>query len=528
MPKGTLDREFPVAIATIPATRGQRRTALGVIIALIVVAALVAPFANVQLGRVDAFVPVLQTVLAVADLITAVLLFAQYLVVPQGSLLAVASAYLCSASFAFLQTLAFPGAYGSRGLIGDGFNSPAWFFVLWHVTFPLGILTYAVTKEEHEQSGRSPAAAIALTFSVVAVVVAALAWLATARVESLPAFYTADIVRQTRLGNQVNVGLLLWYSIALVALLRRRRTILDIWLAVILVAWMPNFLVAALASSVRFSLGWYAARGFALVASFLLLSVLLTEMTLLYSRLANAFSLLRRERTNRLMTVDAATAAIAHEVRSPLGAISINASTALCQLRSNPPDVKGLDDMLTDIGADSLRVNDVISSVRALFKEITNNRRTTDLADCAQQALDLAQPELLAKQVTVSTGFLDDDAQVFADPVQLQQVILNLIRNSIDAMSSVTPDDRRLRLATQMRGKSTVVFSVQDTGIGIPVANQHRIFDAFFTTKSLGMGLGLAISRTIVESHAGTLHLIGSSREGSTFEIELPIMRKGQ
>src|SRR6185437_3829249 len=112
MPKGTLDREFPVAIATIPATRGQRRTALGVIIALIVVAALVAPFANVQLGRVDAFVPVLQTVLAVADLITAVLLFAQYLVVPQGSLLAVASAYLCSASFAFLQTLAFPGAYG--------------------------------------------------------------------------------------------------------------------------------------------------------------------------------------------------------------------------------------------------------------------------------------------------------------------------------------------------------------------------------------------------------------------------------
>ncbi|MEA2822702.1 MAG: hypothetical protein QOJ86_4706 [Bradyrhizobium sp.] len=124
-------------IATLSATAQQRQTAVGVIIVLMIVAALVAPFADRQLGRLDAFIPVLQTVLAVADLITALLLFAQYVILPQQALLAVASAYLCSASFAFLQTLTFPGGYAAAGLIGDGSNSPAWFFVLWHLTFPL-------------------------------------------------------------------------------------------------------------------------------------------------------------------------------------------------------------------------------------------------------------------------------------------------------------------------------------------------------------------------------------------------------
>jgi len=114
------DHDYPIAIATIPATEGQNRTAIAVIVVLVVVAILIAPFAHLQLARLDIFVPVLQTVLAVADLTTAVLLFAQYLILPQRALLAVASAYLCSASFAFLQTITFPGGYGPAGLIGDG------------------------------------------------------------------------------------------------------------------------------------------------------------------------------------------------------------------------------------------------------------------------------------------------------------------------------------------------------------------------------------------------------------------------
>lgn len=519
------DRDFPIALAALPATAKQRRTAAGVLVALIITAAAVAPFADTQLTRVDAFVPVLQTVLTVADLITAVLLFAQYSILRQPAVLAIASAYLCSASFAFLQTLSFPGAYAPAGLIGDGFNSPAWFFVLWHVTFPLGILVYALLNDSHKPvipPTRSAGTAICFTSLTVLIFIFALSWLVTAEVGRLPAFYKESVLQQTILGNRVNAGLLLWYSIVLVVLLARERTILDIWLIVILAAWMPNFLVAVLASSVRFSLGWYAARGFALIASFMLLSALLTEMTVLYSRLANAFSLLRRERANRLISVDAATAAIAHEVRGPLGAIALNASTAVDELRSKQPTLEEIEELLRDIEADSLRAGDIIAGVRALFKTATENRTKVGIRDIARQALRLSEADLLAHEVSVATEFLDDHVQVQVDQIQLQQVTLNLIRNAIEAMSSGAVKTRRLTLITKIGLGSTVLLSIRDTGAGIPKADQDHIFDAFFTTKSSGMGLGLAISRTIVESHGGSLRLAESNLEGSTFEIELP------
>jgi signal transduction histidine kinase len=520
------DQDYPIAIATIPASAEQHRTAIAVLIVLIIASALVAPFAHIRLARVDAFVPVLQTALTIADLITAVLLFAQYLILPQRALLALASAYLCSASFAFLQTLTFPGAYAPSGLIGDGFNSPAWFFVLWHTIFPLGVMVYALLKDMHEhvlQLGRSAEVAVGLTLSCVTVIVAGLAWLATAGVENLPAFYTNDVVQQTKLGNQVNLGLFLWYGLVFVVLLFRRRTILDVWLIVVLAAWMPNFLVAALASSVRFSLGWYAARCFALVASFMLLSVLLTEMTVLYSRLSNAYSLLRRERANRLMSVDAATAAIAHEVRSPLGAIVLNVGAALSQLRSDQHNLKGLSVILGDIEADTLRASEVITAIRALFKEAPDHRASVQVEGVVRQAVDLAEPELRASQVAVATEFLDRLAFAHIDAAQMQQVVLNLIRNAIDAMASSAAETRRLRLTTKVREASIVLITVEDTGSGIPVEDREHIFDAFFTTKTSGTGLGLAISRTIVERHGGSLQLVDGGPAGSTFEIALPI-----
>lgn len=520
------DQDYPVAIATMPATPEQRRVAIAVVVTLLIVAALVAPFADRPLRRIDVFVPVLQTVLALADLITAVLLFAQYLIVPQRALLAVAAAYLFGASFAFLQTLTFPGAYAPGGLFGDGTNTSAWFFVFWHATFPLGILVYALLKDEHQSEARSGtpvAVAIGGTLACVFILVAALAWLATAHIASLPPFYRDSITLQTNLGNQVNIGLLMWYCVVLSVLFIRRRTILDVWLVVILAAWTPNFLVAALASSARFSLGWYAARGFALVASFMLLSVLLTEMVVLYTRLANAFSLLRRERANRLMSVDAATAAIAHEVRTPLAAIALNASTALAQLRAQPPILGEVDVILGDIEADSLRANEVITGVRSLFKEAADTRMTTEVQALVRQALSLAEPELLASRVTVATEFSDDLAGIHIDVAQLQQVLLNLIRNGVDATGSSTNAARRLKLTTGIRQGSTVVISIHDNGPGISPDDRERIFEPFFTTKTSGMGLGLAISRTILENHGGSLRLVESGASGSTFEIALPI-----
>ena len=141
------EQDFPLIIANTPATERQRAIAVGVAVLLIVAAAAIAPFASIQLGQIDAFIPVLQTALSIADLITAALLFAQYSIQPQRALLALASGYIFSGSFAFLQTLAFPGGYAPAGLIGDGPNSPAWIYVLWHTTFPAAILVYALSKD---------------------------------------------------------------------------------------------------------------------------------------------------------------------------------------------------------------------------------------------------------------------------------------------------------------------------------------------------------------------------------------------
>jgi signal transduction histidine kinase len=523
----TSDRDVPVVVALMPATSRQRAAAVGVVVALFALAALVAPFANIQIGRIDSFVPVLQTVLSAADLLTATLLFAQYSVQPHRALLAAASGYLFSGSAAFLQTLSFPGGYAPGGIIGDGSNTPAWFFVLWHTTFGLSILAYALLKDKNESPVRSTTANIAITLACVFGAMAALTWLMTSGVGYLPSFYTASVTQQTRLGNQINLALLLLGSVTLLVLFVRSRSVLDLWLMVTLFAWLPNFLVAAVASSVRFSMGWYAARGFALVASCMLLSVLLTEMTVLYSRLTSALTLQRRERANRLVSIDAATAAIAHEVRTPLASITLNASTARQLVLVQPPRLEEMNEILKDIEAASLRVGATIASVRGLFKEAADQPTKICIEDVARQMLRLLQQELQFNEISVVTELLADPPSVSADPAQLQQVILNLIKNAIEAMNSVPVGDRRLNVSTRLGENSHVLLSVQDTGAGIHPQDQSRIFEAFFTTKPAGMGLGLAICRTIVERYAGSLVLAEASPKGSTFEVALPVVPLG-
>jgi signal transduction histidine kinase len=520
------DRDLPIAVALMPSTPQHRAVAVGVIVMVFTIAALVAPFANIQLGRIDAFVPVLQTVLSAADLLTAILLFAQYSVQPHRALLALASAYLFGGSFAFLQTLSFPGGYAPNGIIGDGNNTPAWFFVLWHTTFPLSILTYVLLKDKRKSSALSTTTSIAMTLICVFGAIAALSWLVTTGVEYLPGFYATSVTLQTRLGNKINVALCLLGALTLLVLFARRRTVLDLWLMVTLFAWLPNFLVAAVASSVRFSVGWYAARGFALVASCMLLSVLLTEMIVLYSRLANALTMQRRERANRLVSIDAATAAIAHEIRSPLASITLNASTALELLVAKSPRLEEMNAILKDIEDASLRVNTTIASVRGLFRTAADQPMTINIEDVARQVLRLLQHELQFNEISVVTEFRIGAPPVHADPAQLQQVILNLVKNATEAMSATPPAGRRLNIGTRLEGSSSVLLFIQDTGAGVLPQDRDRIFEAFFTTKPAGMGLGLAICRTIVERYEGSLVLAKSSPEGSTFEATLPAVSR--
>jgi signal transduction histidine kinase len=254
-----------------------------------------------------------------------------------------------------------------------------------------------------------------------------------------------------------------------------------------------------------------------------LLTVLLIEKTFLYSRLANALILQRRERTNRLLTVEAVTGAIAHELGTPLGAIALNASTARSQLRSTPPKLEEMDDILNDIEADSLRAAAIISSIRELSKKTTDIRALTRVEDAVRLVLRLLQHDLQISEVSVTTEFQDNLPEAHLDSTQLQQVLLNLIKNAIEAMRSVTSGARLLRLTTSFDGHSTLLLSVQDSGPGIPVEDRQRIFYPFYTTKSGGTGLGLAISSTLAANYGGKLRLVKSDSEGSIFELAIPI-----
>jgi hypothetical protein len=246
-----LDAEHdpPIVVALMPSTPRQRAMAAGVAVIILALAALVAPFVNVQIGRIDSVLPVLQTVLSAADLLTATLLFAQYSVQPHRELLVVASGYIFAGSFAFLQTLSFPGSYAPNGLIGDVYNTPAWLFVLWYTTFPLSVLAYALFKDRGKVSRGSTKADMAITLSCVFGTIALLSWLVIGEVEHLPSFFTKGLTVQTALSNQVNVGLALLGCFVLLVLFVRSRTVLDLWLMVTVFASLPNFLVAAYAGS---------------------------------------------------------------------------------------------------------------------------------------------------------------------------------------------------------------------------------------------------------------------------------------
>ena len=518
-------QDFPVVIASMPASKQERRLAFGLIALVWLAFAVMAPFAHIPLARVDAFVPVLQTVMCIVDLITAVLLFAQYSIVPKRALLAVACGYVFSGLFAFLQTLAFPGAYSPNGLIGDGVNTAAWFFVLWHASFSLSVVVYALLKGADETasvSHLSTATNIAIALACTIAATAALTWVVTAGAGSLPTTYVGT-VQQTQFSHILNAFLWLLSLVAFVLLLFRRRTVLDTWLIVILLASWPNFLVAIFFTAVRFSVGWYATRFFSLVASSTLLIVLLAETTVLYARLANSIVLLRRERANRLMSLDAATGAIAHEIAQPLAATVAGGGAVLRWLKRTPPNIDEASTSARAVVEAGNRATEVVSSVRALFRKTDDRRNLIQLDDVAREVLGLLQHDLEASQVAVATEYQVNLPPVHADRVQLQQIVLNLVKNAIEAMSSLPSGSRHVRVATRLNGNSTVLLSVQDSGHGITAEDQDRVFDPFFTTKPTGMGLGLAICRTVAQEHGGNLRLVETSSHGSIFEIELPI-----
>jgi signal transduction histidine kinase len=213
--------------------------------------------------------------------------------------------------------------------------------------------------------------------------------------------------------------------------------------------------------------------------------------------------------------------ALAHELNQPLTAILSNAQAAQHFLASDRIDLDELRDILGDIVAEDQRAGEVIRRLRALFKKGETQFQPLDANDVVRESLDLAHGDLVTRNIEVATDLSPRLFAVTADRVQLQQVLLNLLVNAIEAMGENTPDERRLTVSTQPLGGG-VQLSVSDRGPGIPEDRQRRLFEPFFTTKPQGLGLGLSISRSIVTAHGGRLWCTNNPYRGVTFHVALP------
>jgi C4-dicarboxylate-specific signal transduction histidine kinase len=227
---------------------------------------------------------------------------------------------------------------------------------------------------------------------------------------------------------------------------------------------------------------------------------------------------------NRTAATGVLSASIAHELNQPLGAILSNAEAAELLLEATPPDLDQVKEILADIRHADQRAADIIGHLRALLKKKTAfEPNELDLNDAIADAIHVLEPEVMKQHVALSVDWAPAPIPVRADPIHLQQVILNLAMNGMDAMINRPPGERKLTLQTALNGASEVEVSISDSGTGIPRDKLNKVFETFYTTKQQGTGLGLTIARTIIETYGGRIWAESRSEGGAVFRFRLPL-----
>ena len=224
----------------------------------------------------------------------------------------------------------------------------------------------------------------------------------------------------------------------------------------------------------------------------------------------------------RVTTLSTLTASIAHEVNQPLSGILTNASTCLRMLDADPPNVEGARETARRTIRDGNRASEVVTGLRALFSKKEVTLEPLDLNEATREVIALSLSDLQRNRVVLQSELADDLPAITGDRIQLQQVILNLVRNASDAMAGVHDRPRQLLIRTEREDGEHVRLAVRDAGVGLDRQSMDKLFDAFFTTKSDGMGIGLSVSRSIVERHHGRLWAEPNDGPGATFSFSIP------
>ncbi|HZW20965.1 response regulator [Noviherbaspirillum sp.] len=547
--------DTPVFLATAEPGRKQRQLALAVFGVSLAFFLAAVPFAKMQLPPVAAFIPVYQSALVVSDLITAVLLFGQFRILRSRGLAFLATGYLFTAFIAVAHALTFPGLFAPGGLFGAGPQSTAWLYMFWHAVFPLFVIAYA--RSGQRQIARTGACIAACIAGALALAGGALLT-ATSGQSLLPAIMAGN--RYTP--SMIVVVSATWaFSVLAMFFMWRRRThtVIDLWLTVVMSAWLFDIALSAMLNHGRYDLGFYAGRIYGLLAATFVMVTLLLENGVLYARLAESNTREREraaelerlggnlEQANHLLAAknrqlqEASRlksdflANMSHELRTPLNAI-IGFSEVLkdglvgkleAQQKEYIADIHGAGKHLLAL------INDILDLSKVEAGKMTLELEPVPVEMLVRECLHVVRERASAQRLELTADIEDDLDDVLLDARKTRQILYNLLSNAV----KFTPEGGTVRLCARKAGGERfpqgrfahyLELSVTDSGIGISPQDQARLFQPFtqidsrLSRRHEGTGLGLALLKRFAELHGGDVMLRSAPGEGSTFTVLLP------
>ncbi len=525
------DEELSGTLSTFPATRGDVRTVLAVLVVSTVIFLAAAPFARVQLPAVAPFLPAYQSALVVTDLLTAVLLYGQFVIARSRSLLVLASGYVFCAFMAIAHALSFPGLFAAAGVIGGGPQTTAWLYFLWHGLFPLFVVAYAVVDGDAPAKRRlvaRPLASIPVGIAAAFVLALALTLLTTVGHDALPEIMRGNLDNSRKI--YVAAGTWVLSFVALVVLWRRqKRTVLDLWLMVVMSVWIFDVALAAVLNHGRFDVGWYGGRIYGLLATSFVLMVLLVEHGVLQARLIAAREAEQREfrraeeKAAELLAankdLEAFSYSVSHDLRAPLR--SIDGFSRVLQEDHAA--------QLDDAGRDCTeRIRRAAQRMAALIDDLLNlaqvsrsdiRRAEIDLSALAREIVDTLRERAPDRHAV----FIIAEAMQAQGDLGLMRIALdNLLGNAWKFTNGCSP-------ATIEVGRRVIdgqpACYVRDNGAGFDMAHASKLFQAFHRLHDArefpGTGIGLAIVHRIVSKHGGRIWAESEPGKGTTFYFTL-------
>jgi len=530
-------------LVTAPTPLGGRRFALAIVLASFVGFCALAPFARVPLPRIEAFIPIYESTLALIDLLTATLLFLAFSRSRLRAVLFLASGYLFTSLMAVPHMLTFPGLFSSSGLLGAGPQTTAWLYMFWHGGFPLFVICYALLRRHEVVSGRSHAGTPADIIPAAAGVVAGVGLLtvfATAGHQLLPRIMQGDGYTAAMVAVNVPVWLLSLVALAVLGS-RPPYSILDLWLMVVVCASMFDVALSAVLNAGRFDLGFYAGRIYGMLAASFVLIILLIEASRLYRRLDEALAVaeernaeLARSReelaqAQRFEAIGQLTGGIAHDFNNLLTVVSGNLELIL-RARDDAEKIERLAQgamKAAQRGERLIRQLLIYARKQITHPETVNpNQLIVDIESLMRQ--------VIGEQIEVVTMLSPLLAPALFDLAQFETAILNLVINSRDAMMGggrITIETRNVTLDRQyavnnpeIAPGSYVMVAVSDSGAGMTPTVLARAFDPFFTTKEVGKGSGLGLSQVygFAKTAGGHVKIYSELGVGTTVKLYLP------